>query len=131
MIEKKPDMAPPVRRSRPAPEPQFVPMEPPPETLAKPVPLPEPEPVTALLDPAPETPPAKVEPVITKPQTLRSDPPLPPPRTRVVVTDIHIEFWSMVVLMVKAAFAVLPALFIIIGICLFFINAFTGFGKYR
>ena len=42
-----------------------------------------------------------------------------------------VEFWSMVVLMVKAAFAVLPALFIIIGICLFFINAFTGFGKYR
>ena len=102
------------RRSRLAPEPQFVPMEPQPETIAKPLPPPAPEPVAAQMEPARETPPARVEPVIATPPRAQSEPALPPPRTRVVVTDIHIEFWSLVVLMVKAAFAAIPALFIVI-----------------
>lgn len=134
MFEKKPDMTASVRRSRPAPDPQFSPLdqEMPPEknerqdippAKAEPTPLPEPK-----AAPAAE---ARVEP----PRPVSMPPPpahaTEPQVIRVVVTDIHMSFSSIVVFMVKAAFAVLPALFIIIGICLFVISLFTGYAKYR
>lgn len=41
---------------------------------------------------------------------------MPPPPQSVVVTDVDIRFWSMVRLLVKLAFAGLPALLIVMFI---------------
>jgi hypothetical protein len=47
---------------------------------------------------------------------LKLDKPSPPARTipqQVEVVDISMDFWSMVIFMVKAAFAAIPAMFLI------------------
>lgn len=129
MFEKKPDMTASVRRSRPAPDPQFSPLdlEVPPEKIERP----DVTPAKAEQPPLPETKAApvaeaKVEP--PRPVSL----PLPaahatePQVIRVVVTDIHMSFSSIVVFMVKAAFAVLPALIIIVGISFFVLSFLAG-----
>ncbi len=38
------------------------------------------------------------------------------PTTRVVVTDVDVPFWSMVALMIKWAFASIPALIVVGGV---------------
>jgi hypothetical protein len=45
--------------------------------------------------------------------------------TRVIVTDIHMPFWSMVRFMVKWAFAAIPAL-IILGVLGALLSALLG-----
>lgn len=49
-------------------------------------------------------------------------------RTSVVVTDIHIPFWSMVVFMVKAAIAAIPAMLIltVVGFVVFLVLGMLG-----
>jgi len=50
----------------------------------------------------------------------------------VVIVDVQIPFWSMVVLMVKSAFAAIPALFIVWIVILMFTTIFGGlFGVIR
>ncbi|NCA70803.1 MAG: hypothetical protein EOM91_11980 [Sphingobacteriia bacterium] len=45
---------------------------------------------------------------------------------RVTVVDIQIPFWSMVILMVKAAIAAIPALFILTLLAMLFSSIMTG-----
>ncbi|MBK8113593.1 MAG: hypothetical protein IPK44_03125 [Candidatus Accumulibacter sp.] len=53
----------------------------------------------------------------------------PPPAMRVVVSDIHMSFGSMVVFMVKAAFAAIPAIFIVAMIWIFLIGLLSSLPK--
>lgn len=90
-------------RSRLAPEPQLF-ADTPPEESPRPAPRPLPpaaEP--AIPRPAPE------------PKRPLREPPAAP--HRVVVTDLDIRFWSLVNLMVKAALAAIPAIFILVLFC--------------
>ena len=48
---------------------------------------------------------------------------------RVVVSDIHMSFGSMVVFMVKAAFAAIPAIFIVAMIWIFLIGLLSSLPK--
>lgn len=50
---------------------------------------------------------------------------------RVVVSDIHMSFWSMVVFLVKGAFAAIPALLIVAMVWVFLLSTIAGFFKYR
>lgn len=50
---------------------------------------------------------------------------------QVVVSDIHMSFRSMVVFLVKAAFAAIPAIIIIAMIWVFIFSFLSGFIKYR
>ena len=55
------------------------------------------------------------------------------PNTRVTVVDIQMPFWSMVIFMVKAAIASIPAVFILMVIALVFmaiLSALFGSGMH-
>jgi hypothetical protein len=53
------------------------------------------------------------------------------PRKRsdgVVITDIHMPFWSMVIFLVKAAIAAIPAIIIVFVVFFVFLALFGGLG---
>ena len=50
---------------------------------------------------------------------------------RVVVTDIHMSFSSMVVFLVKLTFAIIPAALICVGIVALFVSALGWYSSHR
>ncbi|HRF45376.1 MAG TPA: hypothetical protein PLD30_14245 [Candidatus Competibacteraceae bacterium] len=67
--------------------------------------------------------PSPVTPVLSAPKKTKEGP------SEVVIIDVQIKFWSLVVLMVKVAFAAIPAMFIVAAI--WWVIAFVMVGVFH
>ncbi len=102
----------PARRSRLAPEPDFLV-----EDMAE-------TPAIVTRDAPTNTLPSDERAAPTTPPTTPAAPPTERrSAARVVVTDIHMSFSSMVVFLVKLTFAIIPAALISVGIVALFVRA--------
>ncbi len=115
-------MTTPVRRSRLAPDQQFtsVALDTSPENGK-----------STNIPPATWAPPDFQKPVPPSPASHQPDHAPDQKVIQVVVSDIHMSFRSMVVFLVKAAFAAIPAIIIIAMIWVFIFSFLSGFIRYR
>lgn len=118
-------------RSRLAPDPQYSPLDedirPAPIVSQEPKPAPATPPISPKKEAVPAPPAKPIEPAGAGLHHPPYEP--PPPAMRVVVSDIHMSFGSMVVFMVKAAFAAIPAIFIVAMIWIFLIGLLSSLPK--
>lgn len=106
----------PARRSRLAPEPDFLV-----EDMAE-------TPAVAAREAPTDARPSGKRASPTNPETAATE---RRSATRVVVTDVHMSFSSMVIFLVKLTFAIIPAALIIVGIVALFVSAFGWYASHR